>query len=269
MTGNFSAAPPEEFYAGHRQRQEAYHRLSVSAAAQGDAYLATMAMWASDLSALQTVLWQRVFTVAPGPESQYLIATNALSTALSQQGARSHMGETCEQSVMSLRAVLPSALEPPVYDALLPKLSDASHLRFLPAAEADSPARVVHNHLGDLAPSVFIKERVEGARDLMTLAGNAQASGDQLSAASCAYQAVMLLVDAYLVHVATVLGERSMASAVLRWKLMCEEIQAMGSLPLDADQAVARVLEVVDSVLGSIEVLRLREFAADNALPLS
>ena len=106
MTGSFAAAAPEEFYAGHRQRQEAYYRLSVTSAAQGDAYLATLSMWGSDLSALQSILWEHVFTVAPGPESQYLIATNALSTAMSQQGIHNQPGESAEQAVLRSESVV-------------------------------------------------------------------------------------------------------------------------------------------------------------------
>jgi len=268
MTGSFAAAAPEEFYAGHRQRQEAYYRLSVAAASDGDAYLATLAMWASDLSALQSVMWERVFTVAPGPESQYLIATNALSTAMSQQGVRNQPGESAQQAVLSLRGVLPSALEPDVYAKLLERLSDTSHLQYVVAADSDAPTRTVRGHLGDAAPADFINDRLQSARDLMALAGNAQASGDQLTAASCAYQAVMLLLDAYLVHVSVTLGERSIASAVLRWKLLVDEVQAMGSLPLDPDRAVERVLNVVEVSLGPIEESRLRAFAAENQLPL-
>jgi hypothetical protein len=269
MAGTFASAAPEQFYSGHRRRQDAYHRLSVNAASQGDAYLATLAMWASDLSALQSVMWERVFTVAPGPESQYLIATNALSTAMSQQGVRSQPGDSAQQAIINLRGVLPNALEPDVFAALEERLSDSSHLQYVVTSDNESPTRIVREHLGNAAPADFIKERLESARDLMTLAGNAQATGDQLTAASCAYQSVMLLLDAYLIHVSVSLGERSIASAVLRWKLLCDEVQAMGSLPLDPDYAVAKVIEVVEVCLGPIEASRVRAFAAQNGLPLS
>lgn len=268
MVGTFSKAAPEDFYAGHRARQDAYYRLSVKAAQEGDAYLATLAMWACDLSALQAIMWERVFTTAPGPEQQYLVATNAISTAMSQQGVRSNPGESAQQAIINLRTVLPSALEPDVMALLETRLSDSSHLRDLAASDADSPTKTVRSHLGDSSPAGFIKERLDSARDLMTLASNAYGSGDQLTAASCAYQAVMLLLDAYLIHVSVTLGERSVASAVLRWKLLCDEVAAMGSLPLDPALAINKVLEVAARSLGPIEVSRVRDFAAANNLPL-
>jgi hypothetical protein len=264
MVGTFSKAAPEDFYAGHRARQEAYYRLSLKSASNGDAYLATLAMWASDLSALQSILWERVFTTAPGPEQQYLIATNAISTAMSQQGVRSNAGESAQQAIINLRTALPSALEPEVFAVLQTRLSDASHLRMLAASDADSPTKTVREHLGNAAPADFIKDRLESARDLMTLATNAHGSGDALTSASCAYQAVMLLLDAYLIHVSVTLGERSIASAVLRWKLLCEEVAAMGSLPLDPTFAITKVLGVAENNLGAIEVSRVREFATAN-----
>jgi hypothetical protein len=268
MVGTFSKAAPEDFYAGHRARQDAYYRLSVKAANAGDAYLATLAMWASDLSALQAIMWERVFTTAPGPEQQYLIATNAISTAMSQQGVRSNPGESAQQAIINLRTALPSALEPEVFAALQTRLSDSTHLRMLAASDAESPTKTVRDHLGNAAPSAFIKDRLDSARDLMTLASNAQGSGDALTAASCAYQAVMLLLDAYLIHVSVALGERSIASAVLRWKLLCDEVAAMGSLPLDPSLAISKVLSVVQTNLGPLEVTRVREFAAANGFTL-
>jgi len=258
MPSLLDVAGPDELHDDATAKIGTYARLSQRYAADGDAYLAVTAMWASDVYVLQALLWERSLKASAHPDGQYFAVGAAVSTALARYAQAPVVTTSARQAVEAAREGLLAAFDPSVHDLLATRFMALDHLDALPPLGAGAGEQAAAARLAGRSAPDLVTELRATAVECMAIAREMRSAGRTEDAVRHAYLADMASFEAYLIEVAGVVGDPWLVTVDLRWGAMTEAIAALPGLPADVVEAVGVIRQQVTAVLGPVEATRLR-----------
>lgn len=189
--------------------------LSQRHAARGEARAALLAMWASDVEALQVLLWENGIGQAPDPAAQLAAVGDAVAQSVAVAGDEL-AGLTARGVVERCREAMVATFDQSVHDVLAGRFRAADHLDDLPAPGAGE-ATAADPRLGGSTAEQLLADLQVTAADCMAVAEVLLAEDDPSGAAEQVRQADLAMFEAYLVAAALGAGDTALGSVGLRW----------------------------------------------------
>jgi hypothetical protein len=235
-----------------------YAELSSVHAAGGEARRAALAVWASDVRAVQSLLWEGGLADAEDPAGALAAVSAAVETALLARDTSAAV--TLREVVEDARAAVMSVFDPSVHEQLSDRFVSLSHLDDLPAPATGSANLAVVARLDGRGGEELVGDLLTAAADCRAVAGVMAATGDEEEADHQTVMADLAAYEAYLVLASAASGDATLATTELRWDLAVHRARrdaAPGTTPSVQDVRGAMAASVVpaeeqvlDSVLG-------------------
>lgn len=211
--------PPAEDSPPHPELLELLRRcatLSREYARAGEARLAVLAMWMSDVHALQLLLMENGLHRAPDPAAQLAAVGEALIGSLSSM---SDDEATPQTLLVRAREAMVATFDESVHGALTRRFLPVDHLDDFDGSTAVSADRTAEQRLGGRTSSQLVTELEATAQDCMAVAAELIAANDTEGALHQIYQADLASFEAFLTRVAVDCGDESLATVKLSWDL--------------------------------------------------
>lgn len=254
MTTLLEIAPAAELERHADRAAAAYADQSRHHAAAGDTRLAVMAAWASDLHALQALMWERGLGSSPSPDAQLLAVAAAVARSVDAFAQDPGTPADARAAVEAARAGLAKTFDASVHALLAQRLCTLDHLEGLPhpgVADDSGASRAVDR---DTGPAPAPRPH---PRDAMAVARAMRAAGREEDALRLAYVADLETVRACLRRSAADAGDPAGVTATLRWRAVTAAITALDDIPAEHDAAVAALRDAIESALGPVDAARL------------
>jgi hypothetical protein len=233
---------------------DVYVELSATYAAKGDTRLALLALWASDVMVLQSLLWESGLGSAPDPDAQLAAVGRAVDSALRSITSAHDESPTATSALQRARTAMMSTFDSSVHARLIERFHSPEHLSGLPlpAASAAQDSRL--SRLGDRSSRQLAEDLRVAAADCMAVSTWMAHAGLPVDALAQARSADLAAFEAYLVEAATAVGDISLATVDLRWDIATSAIESITDVPQGLPQAVHQVRDVLLRAVGPAEV---------------
>lgn len=243
----------ELLHAGVSATIDVYADLSRSYAAKGDSRLALLALWAADVSVLQSLLWESGLGSAPDPDAQLAAVGRAVDGSLRDEPAEVEECMSVSSALQGARTALMATFDASVHDLLIARFVSSAHLDglALPTEAAARDARL--NRLGGRSSHELSEELRVAAADCMAVSAWMARAGRTADALAQARQADMASFEAYLIEAATAVGDDHLATVDLRWDIAASAVESLSDVPENLPQAVTRFREVLLATVGPAE----------------
>lgn len=234
----------------HPRTQEAlagqvddYADLSRWYAARGSSRLAALAVWASDVRAVQALQLQSGLSLAEDLAKLLSVAAS-LETAL--QGRETSAEVSVRHLVGAGRSALLTACDESVRAQLEACFVSLDHLEDLPAPTAGSANREVTDRLAGRGPEQLVGDLLTAAGDCRAVAYVMALTGDVEEARRQVVAADLAGFEAYLVLNSAASGDATLATTQLRSDLAfmraARDDASLGTSPWSADALRAAIL---------------------------
>lgn len=245
-------------HAGVSASIDVYVDLSHTYAANGDARLALLALWAADVLALQSLLWERGLGSAPDPDAQLAAVGRAVDGCLRHDTGGAGPASTVASALRRARTAMMSTFDSSVHAVLRERFVSPEHLEQLPVPAADAAQEARRNRLGDRSVQELSEDLRVAAADCMAVSSWMARAGLAPDALAQARLADMASFEAYLLEAATVVGDGSLATVDLRWDIATSAIENITDVPAGLQDAVTQLREVLLRAVGPAEGDALR-----------
>lgn len=222
--------PPAEVSSPHPELLELLRRcamLSRDYAEAGEFRSAVLAMWMSDVHALQLLLMENGLHLAPDPAAELAGVGEALSGSLSSMSADD---ATPQELLARAREAMVATFDESVHGALMRRFLPVDHLNVFDGWTAMSVDRIAEQRLGGRTSSQLVSQLESTAQDCMAVAAELVAVNDTEGALHQIYQADLASFEAFLTRVAVECGDEALVTVTLSWDLAARA---------DAEQAFA------------------------------
>ena len=182
-----------------------YAELSARYAARGDSRRAALALWASDVRAVQSLL---------GPTGQ---ASDAVDAALSNRESSPAM--SVRDVVEHARLALLAAFDEPVRGQLAERLVGLDHLDEVGAPQPGAANQAVTDRLDGRGGEQLVSDLLLAASDCRAVGRLMEQLGDDDEARRQTDAADLAAFEAYLVLTSAASGDATLATTELRWDL--------------------------------------------------
>lgn len=182
-----------------------YAELSARYAARGDARRAALALWASDVRVVQSLV---------GPDEH---PSGVVDTALSSR--ETPPAGSVRDVVEDARHALLAAFEEPVRGQLAERLAGSDHLDGVAAPPAGAANQAVMHRLGGRGGEQLVSDLLLAASDCRAVARLMEQLGDDEEARRQSDCADLAAFEAYLVLASAASGDATLATTDLRWDL--------------------------------------------------
>ena len=222
-----------------------YEALSRGYAERGDLRMAQLAAWASDVHALEALLWENGLDQAPDPAAQLAAVGDSVAASVEELAGSLPAGPLTARAVVeAAREAMVATFDESVHGLLADRLGDLEHLDHTQPGDVRSVVRTA-DRLDGRSPAELAAELRTAAGDCTTMAALLDGGGEHAAAARLARQADAAAFEADLVLAALRGGDRTLATVDLRWELVADEpssrerfVGAVGSAEQDALQLV-------------------------------
>ena len=256
---NASASTHDETPSEEQQAVvDRFAALSHAYAQRGDARLALLAMWGSDVELLQLLLWESGLGEAPDPLAQLTAVGEAVLGSLSFTTTGAAEGITARQTVERSREAMVAAFDESVHALLVERFLPLDHLDALPWPAPSAAGQAADRRLAGRTPHELIAGLQTTAADCMAVAEVMLLEEDAAGALGQARQADLASFEAYLVTAAVRAGDTALASVDLRWDLAAMSGLDDRDQPDDFEKAVAAWRDRLLGLVGSAEAETLR-----------
>jgi hypothetical protein len=201
-----------------------YLQLSRSYAEQGDARRAALAVWAADVRAVQSLLFEGGLDDPANPDEQLLAVGDAVVAALAQQPA--HEGHTVRTLMESARECLLAVFEDDAREVIRDRLVALDHLDLAPSPEPGSANEAVMDRLDGRGGEQLVGDLLTAAADCRAVARMLSMVGDDDEAARQGTSADLAAFEAYLILASAASGDATLAVTGLRWDLALAKADA-------------------------------------------
>lgn len=222
---------PDEVSSPHPELLELLERcatLSRDYAHAGRARLAVLAMWMSDVHALQLLLMENGLHLAPDPAAELAGVGEALSGSLSSTSADD---ATPQEVLTRARTAIVATFDESVHVALTRRFLPMDHLNIFDGWATLSGDQTAEQRLGGRTSSQLISQLESTAQDCMAVAAELVAANDTQGALHQIFQADLASFEAFLIRVAVDCGDETLVTVTLSWDLAAHA---------DAEQAFAQ-----------------------------
>lgn len=182
-----------------------YAELSALYATRGDARRAALALWASDIRVVQSLLHQGEHPSA------------AVDTALSSR--ETPPARSVRDVVEHARRALLAAFDEPVRGQLAERLAGLDHLDDVPAPQPGAANQAVTDRLDGRSGEQLVSDLLVAASDCRAVARLMEQLGDHDEARRQTDSADLAAFEAYLVLASAASGDATLATTELRWDL--------------------------------------------------
>lgn len=240
----------EEFYSVLLQRGHVLGAAAIEYAAAGDALMAMLLQWATDIAVLQSVAWERIVVVTHTPQTPLFALGDKLMRGFPQAQANE---QDAHALIERMREVTLAVVDDDLAGDVSARWADISYLQGLEPITGS----VRERRMGEESPEAFLEHRAVEAQARMQVASQARIRGDVVEAITAAYEADMLTFEAYLVESAIAIGDEELATVGVRWELASAALRALPQVPADVVGAVSLVRTTVVTALGQADGARL------------
>jgi hypothetical protein len=245
---------------------DAYARLSHAYAADGEARLALLALWAADVQVLQSLLWESGLGSAPDPDAQLAAVGRAVETSL--RNDTSEVGSTSVTSVLQrARTAMMATFDASVHARLIERFLSPEHLSGLRLPTSTTARQSPSRRPGDRSSQELSDDLRVAAADCMAVSACMAREGLESDARAQARLADMASFEAYLVEAATAVGDSSLATVDLRWDIATSAVEHITDAPEGLPEAVQQVRDTLLLAVGPAEVEALRATFEPVRLP--
>lgn len=250
--------PDGPLHAGVADTIDMYAKLSRSYAAEGDARLALLAIWAADVLVLQSLLWESGLGSAPEPDAQLAAVGRAVDNSLRNGAVEVDASTSVTSALQRARAALMSTFDASVHSLLMERFAPTEHLEGLPLAPDDLALEARRNRLGDRSVQELSDDLRVAAADCMAVSAWMARAGLTVDARAQARQADMASFEAYLVEAAAAVGDTTLATVDLRWDIARSALEDIGDVPESLPEAIHQLRAVLLGAVGPAEGDALR-----------
>lgn len=250
---------PEVLYQNTVTKRRGYGALSQRYAQQGNIAGAIHAAWASDVNAVQMVIWERVMIASPQPDDQFFAVATTIAQALANFAAAPTQFTTAKEVVEHARRGLATAFDPVAQALLTEQYISLDHLAEVPLPDESWASSLLAHWLEERSVEEMIEHRLHTASDCMAAAKSMNDAGRLDDAMKQAWQADWATFAAYLLASAKAVGDTALITVDMRWLLAVDAIGKVATLPMDFAEAVTAIRDSLTDSLGSIEGVRLTE----------
>lgn len=250
---------PEVLYAETVAKKRSYGDLSRTYAQAGNAFAAVHAAFASDVQAVQAVMWERVMVASPTPDQQFKETGAVVAAALATYASAPAVAQSARETVENARAALGAAFDPVAMSMLTEQFLSLDHLDGIGFPEPLTGAQLAHARTGGEPPVEVARKRLRAAHDCMVMAVALNQQGRLDEAMQQAWAADWATLEAYLLDAAAQVGDYALITVEMRWTLASESVAQIATLPTDFTQAVGAVRSRMLDALGTVEGARLAE----------
>ncbi|CAN5425340.1 hypothetical protein BH09ACT10_BH09ACT10_10300 [soil metagenome] len=208
--------------------------LSHEYADVGEVRLAVLAMWMSDLHALQLLLMENGLHLAPDPADQLASVGEALIESLS---AASPHNATPRRLLERSREGMVAAFDESVHEALARRFLPLDHMDAMSGSTFGSVDQAVEQRLDGRTCEQLVAELEATAQDCVAVAEELIAANDTECALQQMYQADLASFEAFLLIVAADCGDETLVTVQVSWDL---------AVRADASHPFARFSDGVD-----------------------
>jgi hypothetical protein len=182
-----------------------YAELSARYAARGDSRRAALALWASDVRVVQSLLEP---TDQPTVAVDAALANREIAPALSVRDVVEHA-----------RRALLAAFDEPVRGQLADRMVGLDHLDDVPAPQPGAANQAVTDRLDGRGGEQLVSDLLLAASDCRAVARLMEQVGDDDEARRQTDTADLAAFEAYLVLASAASGDATLATTDLRWDL--------------------------------------------------
>jgi hypothetical protein len=204
---------------GLRAEADAYHQLSRACALRGDRRNAVLAMWASDVRTLHSLLWESGIGGAPDPAVQLQACAHAVLEGLSARPTAERHDLTPRGLLEAARADLAAVFDPSVHALLEERLRPVDHLDRIAHDHAPGEVHPPLDRLAGRSPEQLLVDLRAAATDCVCVAQALAGEGDFDEADRQLWHATLAAFEAYLVTEAIGAGDEHQLTVHLRWEL--------------------------------------------------
>ena len=241
------------------RRARIYERASRREAAEGQPLSALIFAWGTDLSHMQTSLYEQALVGRKASLRQFFAEAQVLLAAFRLESGEGLEERSVAEMMMRAREQLLLALPSTMAMDISGRLPDVTYLSQLPSPSAEELHSGARARLQGAESGRFVAERRTQAALTMQAAVNAaRGQGDVEGAIQLAYQADALASEAYLVESAETAGDSALWTVELRWELIARALDGLVELPGDFRSALAAVRAAIGEGLGDPDGARLR-----------
>lgn len=249
---------PEVLYGDTLKRQRIYAELAETYAGQGNVFAAVHAAYASDVQAVQAVMWEKVMASSPNPDEQFFIVATAVAKALANHfTTASTETQDALEVVEAARRGMEEAFDEAAQKVISNKYLPIEFLSGLPCPTPADGESLRAARLQGQTPEKAASERFRTARDSMKVALRMKEQGREADAIAQAWVADWATVEGYLLKASSVVGDRSLVTMLMRWDLVVQHMSRMSAIPDSFDRAVEFVRGNFKDSLGYVEGTRL------------
>jgi hypothetical protein len=257
-----SAGTAEEFHSWCRVAASTLRDASIAYAADGQVVSAIADAWASDVAAMQAVIWGRLVIGSHSPQRVFFETAEPIADAVAS-GAPLPDPITAADVVEQSRTGAVSAFTPELASAVEAAWPDVEYLRDLPAPGAEMLRMWTRDRLGGQTPERFITHRRQLASERMVDAQLSRMKGDTNAAVTAAYEADYRTLEAYLIESCLACGDVTLMSACSRFDLVSAALSNLPSLPDDFLKAALTIRHLIAQALGEADGSRFERALLD------
>ena len=232
----------------HRAR--VFERASRRQARLAEPLSALIFAWGADVSLMQTSLFERVVLGRKASLRQYFVEAQTLLAAFEPKLPEVPGAESVADMQLRVREQLFTTLPRDLAMDVTGRLPDITYLTSLTAPSREEMRHGARVRLQGSSAAQFCSRRRREADELILAALNANAQGEQRSAAELCYESDSLSLEAYLVESAEAAGDHGLWTVELRWELGTCAMKELKSVPEDFNAAVSTIREVLARALG-------------------
>lgn len=251
-------SPHHKLHASASASIDVYAELSRTYAAAGEARLALLALWATDVLALQCLLWESGLGSAPDPDAELEAVGRAVDTSLRNDTTEDDGSSTATSALQRARTALMSTFDASVHAMLIERFLSPEHLNGLRLPSRTDARDSRPSRLGDRSPHELSEDLRVAAADCMAVSTCMARAGLSDDALAQARLADLASFEAYLVEAATAVGDASLATVDLRFDIAASAVERLTDTPDELPAAVEQVREVLVGAVGPAEADALR-----------
>jgi hypothetical protein len=237
---------------------DVYVDLSRTYAAQGEARLALLALWAADVLIVQSLLWESGLGSAPDPDAQLAAVGRAVDSSLRDDSAPVDPSGSVTSALQRARTALLSTFDASVHAMLTERFVSPGHLDGLSVAGEGAVLDARRSRLGDRSAQELSEDLRVTAADCMAVSAWMARSGLAADAMAQARMADLASFEAYLVEAAVAVGDTSLATVDLRWDIATAAVENIIDLPAGLSDSVQHLREILLGAVGPAEGDALR-----------
>ena len=209
----------DELLEGLRAQADAYHQLSRACAGRGDRRNAVLAMWASDVRTLHSLLWESGLGGAPDPAEQLQACADAVVDGIGTRPSGDLRDATPRDLIEIARADLAAVFDPSVHVLLDERFRSLDHLDAIDQYHAPGELHPPTDRLAGRSPAQLLVDLRAAASDCVCVAQVLAGEGDFEEADRQLWHATLAAFEAFLVAVAVSAGDEQLLTVHLHWEL--------------------------------------------------